>query len=46
MVCWGDNGLGQAPPVPSLDRFTKVSGPCGLRTDGRIICWGLLNALF
>jgi len=44
VVCWGQNGSGQAPPGPSADTFKSVSAgqamTCGVRTDDTVRCWG------
>ena len=44
VVCWGSNGLGEAPPEPSVDSFRAIdAGPsftCGIREDEKLVCWG------
>ena len=43
VVCWGNNGDGQASP-PVGETFAVVSSggnhTCGLREDGSVVCWG------
>ena len=43
MLCWGSNSHGQLN-VPDGARFSHISAghrfSCGIRTDGRIACWG------
>ena len=42
VVCWGDNGSGQADAPSGL--FTAIaagwSHSCGIRTGGDVVCWG------
>lgn len=43
VVCWGDNGAGQAPTSIS-GLFTQLSAgskhTCAKKTDGSVACWG------
>ena len=42
MKCWGRNNVEQLD-VPS-EKFSEIAAtadvPCGLRADGKVICWG------
>ena len=43
VVCWGDDGHGQATP-PKGEHFSAISSganhACGLREDSGVVCWG------
>jgi hypothetical protein len=47
VICWGENGFGQATPPPNT-LFTSVSAgsrfTCGVTTSGSIECWGYNNS--
>jgi alpha-tubulin suppressor-like RCC1 family protein len=44
VVCWGNNGNGEAPPGPSLATFKSVAAgdgyTCGILSDDTVSCWG------
>lgn len=50
LKCWGQNTQGQSEPPQPATGFRDVdvlsiNTTCGVRMDGQLACWGLVNAL-